>query len=345
MRDMYTRNHVPAESVRSERSLHGIQPAAADDDSTAPTAPLLRAHRLSPAASASDNSSTVPDDAESAAADAAAFVARAAGETRPRLPPAQAALAPLFRALGYGVATAPQLVLLASIAAAALCTLGLVYVNVETEPLKLWVPPGSRAARDKAAYDAQFGPFYRIEQLVLSTRRNASGARPPILTHDNLELVRPPPHTLANSLQLRAVCGGCGWLRVLRPGINSGSAAAACAGVRHPRRCGGRGVYDVRRPQRDAGWRVLQALWRRVRHRERGAVLAARPRRVRSGPHVGAAVLEPLVDVVPVRRALSAFSLRGLALLVPLCRGRNVPHQYSEKSHAPSQTRLMPAHE
>ena len=62
--------------------------------------------------------------------------------------------------------------------------------RVDTEPLRLWVPPHSRAARDKRYYDSQFGPFYRIEQLILSTQEDASGSRPPILTHENIEMVR-----------------------------------------------------------------------------------------------------------------------------------------------------------
>lgn len=82
------------------------------------------------------------------------------------------------------------MVLLVTIVATAVCTLGLLYLKVQTEPLELWVPPHSRAARDKRAYDSEFGPFYRIEQLVLSTEVNAHGSQPPILTHDNIELVR-----------------------------------------------------------------------------------------------------------------------------------------------------------
>lgn len=33
----------------------------------------------------------------------------------------------------------------------------------------LWVGPGSRAARDKAAFEASFGPFYRVAQIIIST--------------------------------------------------------------------------------------------------------------------------------------------------------------------------------
>lgn len=52
---------------------------------------------------------------------------------------------------------------------------GLIRFRVETDPQRLWVGPGSQAARDKAAFDASFGPFYRVEQLILSTTPAANG--------------------------------------------------------------------------------------------------------------------------------------------------------------------------
>ena len=42
--------------------------------------------------------------------------------------------------------------------------------RIETDPQALWVRPGSRAAQERASYDASFGPFYRIEQLLISTK-------------------------------------------------------------------------------------------------------------------------------------------------------------------------------
>jgi len=66
---------------------------------------------------------------------------------------------------------------------------GLVGLRVETAPLRLWVEPGSAAATNKVAFDASFGPFYRIEQIVLSTPRAPHGKQAPILTREALELV------------------------------------------------------------------------------------------------------------------------------------------------------------
>jgi hypothetical protein len=108
----------------------------------------------------------------------------------PNLPPVQAFLAPRFHKMGRHIAAAPYVVLLLSIMVTAACMLGLMYLRVDTEPMKLWVSPHSRAAQDKSKYDADFGPFYRIEQLVLSTVVRDDGSQPSILTHENIELVR-----------------------------------------------------------------------------------------------------------------------------------------------------------
>ena len=40
---------------------------------------------------------------------------------------------------------------------------------METDPQRLWVGPTSRAAEEKEAYERSFGPFYRVEQLIVTT--------------------------------------------------------------------------------------------------------------------------------------------------------------------------------
>ncbi len=51
-------------------------------------------------------------------------------------------------------------------------------LRIETDPQRLWVGPSSEAARDRAAYEASFGPFYRITQIIVTTTPNVS---PPTL--------------------------------------------------------------------------------------------------------------------------------------------------------------------
>ena len=60
---------------------------------------------------------------------------------------------------------------------------------MDTDPFTLWAPPHGRSARDKLAYDEAFGPFYRIEQLILSTVPE-NNAPKPILAKENIEFVR-----------------------------------------------------------------------------------------------------------------------------------------------------------
>jgi hypothetical protein len=105
------------------------------------------------------------------------------------LRPIQFSLRGFFRFIGWHVVESPRLTILMCICFVAVCTLGLLYLEVNTDPFTLWVPQGSRSALDKQAYDKSFGPFYRIEQLIITS--SASGDMPaPILTKENIELVR-----------------------------------------------------------------------------------------------------------------------------------------------------------
>ncbi|PNH04088.1 Oxygen-evolving enhancer protein 2, chloroplastic [Tetrabaena socialis] len=71
--------------------------------------------------------------------------------------------------VGLLVGRHPVPVLAAGAALVALCCCGLFWFRVETDPQRLWVGPASQAAREKAAYEASFGPFYRVEQMILAT--------------------------------------------------------------------------------------------------------------------------------------------------------------------------------
>ncbi|KAJ3090553.1 hypothetical protein HK102_003385 [Quaeritorhiza haematococci] len=62
-----------------------------------------------------------------------------------------------------------------------LAALGWINFGVETDPVKLWVAPQSDTATQKSYFDQNFGPFYRTEMLILSSRTNAS-----IITQDHL---------------------------------------------------------------------------------------------------------------------------------------------------------------
>lgn len=78
----------------------------------------------------------------------------------------------------------------------ALCLLGLLRFRLETDPQRLWAGAASRAARDRAAFEAAFGPFYRVAQLIVTTTPAAAAnftspgsGLPAVVTEANLRLL------------------------------------------------------------------------------------------------------------------------------------------------------------
>ncbi|KAI8549308.1 hypothetical protein RHMOL_Rhmol06G0015500 [Rhododendron molle] len=79
----------------------------------------------------------------------------------------QGCMSKFFRRYGTMVARNPILVLCLSVAVVLLLCLGLIHFKVETQPEKLWVGPGSKAAEEKLFFDSHLAPFYRIEQCFI----------------------------------------------------------------------------------------------------------------------------------------------------------------------------------
>ncbi|KAG6508389.1 hypothetical protein ZIOFF_033763 [Zingiber officinale] len=95
-----------------------------------------------------------------------------------------------FRKYGTFVSKNPTLVLCISLSIPLLLCIGLIHFKVETRPEKLWVGPGSRAAKEKQYFDSHLAPFYRIEQILLASVSPSVGERPPsIVTEQNLKLL------------------------------------------------------------------------------------------------------------------------------------------------------------
>ncbi|CAO2815751.1 unnamed protein product [Amaranthus hypochondriacus] len=102
----------------------------------------------------------------------------------------QGIMTDIFRKYGLWVARNPTLVLCSSVFVVLLLCLGLLGFQVETRPEKLWVGPGSKAAEEKHFFDTHLAPFYRIEQIILATRKDPeSGKSPSIVTEDNIQLL------------------------------------------------------------------------------------------------------------------------------------------------------------
>ena len=44
---------------------------------------------------------------------------------------------------------------------------GILYLDVTTDPVKLWAAPDSRSRVEKEYFDTNFVPFYRTEMLII----------------------------------------------------------------------------------------------------------------------------------------------------------------------------------
>jgi hypothetical protein len=77
-----------------------------------------------------------------------------------------------FHRIGKFCATYPKLVLITGIAFCSIMCLGYTNFRIEKDPIKLWSAASSSARVNKAYFDAHFGPFYRITQLIIEPKSN-----------------------------------------------------------------------------------------------------------------------------------------------------------------------------
>uniref|UniRef100_A0A8C8JNR2 SSD domain-containing protein n=1 Tax=Oncorhynchus tshawytscha TaxID=74940 RepID=A0A8C8JNR2_ONCTS len=75
----------------------------------------------------------------------------------------------LFARWGSFCVRQPLVVILGSLAVVAACSGGLVYMKITTDPVELWSSPSSQARQEKDYFDSHFGPFFRAEQLIITT--------------------------------------------------------------------------------------------------------------------------------------------------------------------------------
>lgn len=127
-----------------------------------------------------------------------------------------------YYGLGVAVARRPFIVILIGILFTVGAGSGLLFWELETDPIKLWVPSDSEVLSQKETFDTQFGPFFRPAQLIISSKSGADLFTPEILlrirdlndtistltaTHDGVEYsyddlcYRPIPNT-GNCLRL-----------------------------------------------------------------------------------------------------------------------------------------------
>ena len=104
-----------------------------------------------------------------------------------------------FYKLGLFAASSPWLTFSVIFLIIGTLNVGWKHFEVETDPVRLWVAPNSESRLQKEFFDENFGPFYRTEQVFVTstppttdlsandtTQNLLSGQRPPVLTWDNL---------------------------------------------------------------------------------------------------------------------------------------------------------------
>ncbi|XP_070796687.1 NPC intracellular cholesterol transporter 1 isoform X1 [Pituophis catenifer annectens] len=77
------------------------------------------------------------------------------------------ALRVTFTSWGAFCVRNPRPVILFSLVIIVMCSSGLAFFKITTNPVDLWSAPNSQARREKEYFDTNFGPFFRTEQLII----------------------------------------------------------------------------------------------------------------------------------------------------------------------------------
>lgn len=73
-----------------------------------------------------------------------------------------------FRSWGTFVATYPLFVMIPSLLVSFVMCIGLMYFQVTTDPVDLWVSSSSQARKHMEYFNTHFSPFYRVEQVIIT---------------------------------------------------------------------------------------------------------------------------------------------------------------------------------
>ncbi|KAF5388272.1 hypothetical protein D9615_000178 [Tricholomella constricta] len=88
---------------------------------------------------------------------------------QPRQYPLNSFLRRAFYKLGLFAATSPWLTFCLIFLVVGLLNAGWKQFEIETDPVRLWVAPSSASKQQKEFFDENFGPFYRTEQIFVTT--------------------------------------------------------------------------------------------------------------------------------------------------------------------------------
>lgn len=110
----------------------------------------------------------------------------ALSSSQPKTYPLAIWLNRFFYKLGYISASYPYLTFAAALLLVGIANLGWRSFEVETDPIRLWVSPGSEARHRKDYFDEHFGPFYRTQQVFVMDQ-SASLSSLKGIDHDSKE--------------------------------------------------------------------------------------------------------------------------------------------------------------
>lgn len=116
------------------------------------------------------------------------------GETL-NYPPIERWLRRQFHRLGIYIAEHPYFIVMISLSLIGLISIGNVFYRLETTPQGLWTPKDSRADKEQRKYESSFGAYYRVENLIIRTKKSSSstesstGSLPKIVSNQNMNLM------------------------------------------------------------------------------------------------------------------------------------------------------------
>lgn len=87
-----------------------------------------------------------------------------------------------FGKLGMKCASSPYLTITTSLILTLLCCTGLTKLEWETNPVNLWVSSSEPAFKDRQYFESNFGEWFRIEQLIVSSKNDE-----PVLSWDTVQ--------------------------------------------------------------------------------------------------------------------------------------------------------------
>jgi len=109
--------------------------------------------------------------------------------SQPRLYPLNNFLRRSFYKLGLFTASSPWLTFAMVFLLMGLLNIGWKKFEVETDPVRLWVAPSSESKQQKEFFDEKFGPFYRTEQIFITSVAGNVETKPNIIIGDQAKEV------------------------------------------------------------------------------------------------------------------------------------------------------------